>query len=267
MDQVGLHYLLEEKNSPVWAFAIHDGHHLDTSLLPLMNLTSEERLREEDPFTGLMADIGINRLVVQSSRFQLDLNRKIEDAVYLRPEQAWNLEVWKSPPPRTLLNALHQRYHYIEKLISWVLEETIHRHGYFVVLDIHSYNARRAGRDEPIDCEKNPQLNIGTVHNRDTWKPFIESVIAYLQTKTVDGSPLDVRENVRFKGGYLSEWINARYGWFGCVLSLEFRKDFMDEWTGLPALEKIEERRLLLEDLLPFITNELQEVRKKPTTQ
>src|SRR5690606_36602147 len=123
MSSIGLHYLLEEKKSPIWAFALHDEHHLDASLAPLANITSDERLREEDPFTGLLADIGINRLIIQSSRFQLDLYRNIEDAIYIHPSQAWNLKVWKTPPASPILDALHDRYFYIRKLISTFLEE------------------------------------------------------------------------------------------------------------------------------------------------
>ena len=43
---------------------------------------------------------------------------------------------------------------------------------------------------------------------------------------------LDVRENVRFQGGELSRWVNERYRDRGCALAIEFKKVFMDEWTG-----------------------------------
>jgi hypothetical protein len=41
-----------------------------------------------------------------------------------------------------------------------------------------------------------------------------------------------VRENVRFKGGYLPRWVHANYPRVGCALALEFKKFYMDEWTG-----------------------------------
>jgi hypothetical protein len=44
---------------------------------------------------------------------------------------------------------------------------------------------------------------------------------------------LDVRENVRFRGGELSRWVNQRYGDRGGALAIEFKKTFMDEWTGV----------------------------------
>jgi len=47
-----------------------------------------------------------------------------------------------------------------------------------------------------------------------------------------DGGHLDVRENVRFRGGYMSRFINERYAGRGCALAIEVKKIYMDEWTG-----------------------------------
>lgn len=43
-----------------------------------------------------------------------------------------------------------------------------------------------------------------------------------------------MRENVRFYGGNLAEWVHTNYPDTGIVLALEFKKVFMDEWTGIP---------------------------------
>ena len=48
------------------------------------------------------------------------------------------------------------------------------------------------------------------------------------------GRQLDVRENVKFKGGRLSRWVHEQFPDTGCALAIEFKKTFMDEWTGLP---------------------------------
>lgn len=261
MESIGIQYLLEEKGGPVWAMAVHEGHELSAPLVPLSNLSSSQRLREEDPYTGTLTDLGINRLVIHTSRFQLDLNRPIADAVYTKPGQAWGLQVWNKPLPESILDALHQTYYYMQKLIALFLEETIRRHGFFLILDIHSYNARRNGPMDPIDTEQNPQLNIGTIHNGPQWRPLIEGLLTLLQDKTIDGQPIDVRENVKFSGGYLSEWVNGQYGHSGCVLSLEFRKDFMDEWTGVQDTARTEELRALLRDLVPEIEEKMRSLR------
>ena len=44
--------------------------------------------------------------------------------------------------------------------------------------------------------------------------------------------PLDVRENVRFRGGPLSRWVHAAFPGQACCLAVEVKKFFMDERTG-----------------------------------
>src|SRR5690606_30996681 len=91
-------YHINQVDSPFWAFAIHDGHQIEEELMPYMRLSETERLREEDPFTAAMAELPINQFIVGSSRFQLDINRNLENAIYLTPEQAWGLDVWNQLP-------------------------------------------------------------------------------------------------------------------------------------------------------------------------
>ncbi|MDZ7732245.1 MAG: hypothetical protein U5R31_03270 [Acidimicrobiia bacterium] len=56
--------------------------------------------------------------------------------------------------------------------------------------------------------------------------------MADLADHEVGGQPLDVRENVRFRGGYFSRWVHETYPEHGCALAIEVKKVFMDEWTG-----------------------------------
>ena len=46
------------------------------------------------------------------------------------------------------------------------------------------------------------------------------------------GGPLDVRENVRFRGARFSGFVHERFPGTGCSLAVEVKKFFMDEWTG-----------------------------------
>ncbi|MGO4957666.1 hypothetical protein ACTQ49_10420 [Luteococcus sp. Sow4_B9] len=57
----------------------------------------------------------------------------------------------------------------------------------------------------------------------------------------VSWGQLDVRENVRFKGAHLAQWVHDRYPGRGCALAREFKKTFMDEWTGEHDAERIAE--------------------------
>ena len=61
-----------------------------------------------------------------------------------------------------------------------------------------------------------------------------------------------------FKGGYLARWIHQKYPKSVCSLSIEFRKFFMDEWTGLPNPEIINEIGNMLNFSLKGVLEELQ---------
>jgi hypothetical protein len=104
----------------------------------------------------------------------------------------------------------------------------------FVVLDLHSYNHRRGGPGAPpADPAGNPEINIGTGSlDRERWGGLVDRFAADLGTVDVAGRPLDVRENVRFRGGHLSRWVHAAFPGQGCCLAVEVKKFFMDEHTG-----------------------------------
>jgi N-formylglutamate amidohydrolase len=135
--------------SPVLATAIHDGHLVRPELEARLALTAAERLREEDPFTGSLIRDFPNRIACHRSRFEVDLNRSRDEAVYLEPGQAWGLVVWNDPPPADMLARslrLHDRYYAELRALLRGLEE---EHGRLVVLDVHSYNHRRDGPEAP----------------------------------------------------------------------------------------------------------------------
>ena len=67
----------------------------------------------------------------------------------------------------------------------------------------------------------------------------------------------DVRQNVRFKGGHLAAWIHENYPDTGCALSIEFKKFFMDEWTGEPDHREIESIGRALAATVPALLEEL----------
>lgn len=239
-------YNISKSDSPFWVFAIHDGHHIHDTLLPSLQLDEAGRLREEDPYTGSMAELPINQFIANTSRFQLDINRKLQDAIYLRPEQAWGLQVWKEQPTAPLLAQLQQDYQDLYRQIDTWIQATIDKHGYFIVFDLHSYNAKRQGPDEVVDTEANPQINLGTHYNLPKWRPVIEQFMRSMGSQQILDQDIDIRENIKFKGGQLAQHLIGKYGQQGCVLSVEFRKDFMDEWTGIPLMPMVQAYKQLL---------------------
>jgi N-formylglutamate amidohydrolase len=87
----------------VVATAIHDGHLLRDECASGTGLDDATRLREEDPFTARIAALVPTRLIATRSRFEVDLNRPRDKAVYTCPEDAWGLACWRESPTRDLI--------------------------------------------------------------------------------------------------------------------------------------------------------------------
>ncbi|MCZ7465201.1 N-formylglutamate amidohydrolase [Rhizobium rhizogenes] len=243
-------------NSPVVGTAIHDGHFIRREVAGLMALSAEQRLREEDPFTGEMISGLTNRLVVHHSRFEIDLNRAADQAIYLKPEQSWGLEVWNEQPAELALRQsldFHDDYY---AMLEAVLSTVERRHGAFVVLDVHSYNHRRQGAAAPATAQAEaPDINIGTFSmDRSRWSDVVSAVGQHFASATIGGRRLDVRENVAFQGkGEQTRFIHERFAENGCAIAIEFKKFFMDEWTGRPDTRVISDIRDTIDALQPVL--------------
>ena len=240
--------------------AIHDGHAVRDDLTPFMALTPDERLREEDPFTAaFIADMD-NRVVVHRSRFEMDLNRPREGAVYLRPEQAWGLHVWKEGLPESSVEASLRQHDDYYEMLHGLLEKTRRRHGRFVVLDMYSYNHRRDGPDATATAQADaPDINIGTFSmDRDYWTPVVDAFMDCLRRRPFCGGALDVRENVAFAGkGEQTHFVHRHFPGTGCAIAVEFKKIFMDEWTGEPDPAAINALRAAVRASLPVLKDAL----------
>lgn len=217
------------------AAAIHDGHDMRGELLPWLALSDEERLREEDPSTGGWAAAAATSIVVHRSRFEVDLNRPRGQAVYLRPEDAWGLHVWRDPLPDTLLDRSYRLHDAFYQEVEALIGRLVKRHGRVVVFDLHSYNHRRGGPEvRPDRPSGNPTINLGT-SNMDLacWGAVVDRFERSMRAVALRGEPLDVRRNVKFLGGYFPQWIHKTFPESACALAIEVKKVFMDEWTSV----------------------------------
>ncbi len=235
-------WTVQQGDDPIVATAIHDGHSLGAATSAAMALSEDERLREEDPHTGqAIVDIPTHVIPLRS-RFEADLNRGLDDAVYLSPEQSWGLQVWHVPPDSALLRDLHDYHRGFYRMLGELLDAVVARHGRFVLLDVHSYNHRRDGADAaPTPQEAAPDINIGTFSMpRQRWAFLLDPLIEAMRAFDFNGRGLDVRENVAFQGkGELTRFVHARYPQTGCAIALEFKKFYMDEWTGTPYPDEL----------------------------
>ncbi|WEK06158.1 MAG: N-formylglutamate amidohydrolase [Candidatus Devosia phytovorans] len=246
--------------SPLIGTAIHNGHYVRADIKPLMALDESSRLREEDPFTEYTIRDVPNRIIFHRSRFEIDLNRARDGAVYLTPEQAWDLDVWARPPAEPQVNAsLHIHDSYYSSL-AHMLSEIEAEFGRFVLLDMHSYNHRRSGpHGEPTSPDDAPVINIGTSSmDRAHWAHVLDPFMESLRSFSFRGQTMDVRENVAFQGrGEQTRFVHENFPQSGCAIAVEFKKIFMDEWTGLPDREALEALRTMIRQSLPVLLTSL----------
>lgn len=252
-------WTIVENDSPIIATAIHNGHEVRAEVLPWFAIDEQQRLREEDPYTGEWTLVADTRVVVHRSRFEVDMNRSRDKSIYLVPEDAWGLRVWENTPPFEILENSRALYDAFYFEIKALFDRVQSRWQHFIVLDLHSYNHHRGGPSAPPDTpEKNPEINVGTHDsNREFWAAVIERFMADMRGFDFKGRHLDVRENIKFRVGHMAKWLEKNYPKSCCVLSIEFKKFFMNEWTGEPYRDIMDTLGRALSSTIPGLREEL----------
>lgn len=254
-------WVLTEGNAPLVAVALHDGHEIRAEVAPLLAVSESDRTREEDPFTALWTTIADTQVVVKRSRFEFDLNRPREKAVYLSLEDAWGLPVWQTLPSKEIVARSLAEYDAFYATIKQVFTNLEQRFGRFVVFDLHTYNHRREGLQAlPADPNYNPEINLGTGSlKRDRWAPVVERLIRDLRSFDFLGRQLDVRENIRFRGGHFSRWTHQTFPESACVLAIEVKKFFMDEWSHKADAIELDAIQRALQSTVPGVLDALKQ--------
>ena len=179
---------------PVIALAIHCGHELRPEVAALSALCEAERAREEDPHTERLCPADATRIIVRSSRFEVDLNREREKAVYRKPEDAWGLDLWNAPLPSSVVRNSLSIYDGFYTELDRLIQKQIHLHDRVLLLDMHSYNYRRKGPHAPAQPrQENPEINLGTAPLAGGWPAVTRRFIDELSSLDFLGGPLDVR--------------------------------------------------------------------------
>ena len=242
---------------PIVFTAIHNGHEVRDEIIENFKIEEDVQLREEDPFTEFFAEAVDNRIIVNTSRFEVDLNRSRNKCVYLKPEDAWGIEVHKNKPTADMIVNSQKKYDIFYNRTKLFFDEMARVHKYFFVLDIHSYNHHRMGINEPFDNpKKNPEIILGTNNMDKKYFSFVEAVQKRIRDFDYLGRQLDTRVNVKYPGGNFSRWIHNSYPNKAICIALEFEKIFMNEWTA----EIYQDKMNKLKEMLKFLLPELQKL-------
>jgi len=242
---------------PMLFIAIHHGHYISQHIDEKIGIPQLDRMREEDPFTDRFISDKPCHIIQQTSRFEYDLNRPKDFAIYQNPQDCWGLPIY---PLQKLtdseIKTAIEKYNSFYQKITFNIELLLEKYDKIIVWDVHSYNHHRGGPDAPFDSEaENPEIIIGTNNYKymplQRWKPLVDNIENSLKSQLFEGkyinrpleTPyLDVRQNVKFPGGYLSQYINHVYGERLCCIAIEFKKIWMNEWTqeiDEPCLAKL----------------------------
>jgi predicted N-formylglutamate amidohydrolase len=101
-------------------------------------VSESDRTREEDPFTAMWTTVADTQIVVKRSRFEFDLNRPREQAVYLSLEDSWGLSVWHTLPSEEIVARSLAEYDAFYATVQQLFTDLEQRFGRFVVFDLHT---------------------------------------------------------------------------------------------------------------------------------
>lgn len=220
---------------PVCATAIHAGHVVRSDLEPHLAIDPEDRRREEDPLTDYFLSLADNLVRVNRSRFECDMNRSRDRCISDDPEDTWGLKIWDNNLPdeqKEKSRRLHDRFY---SDMRSLMDRLLERHERILVLDLHSYNHMRDGPDgKPAPAKDNPDIDIGaTTLDKAVFSDLLSALTIGLGRLPVRGRKPEIGENIRYPdGGNFPEWLHEIYPERACVVTLEYKKIFMDEWTG-----------------------------------
>lgn len=201
--------------------AVHDGHQFRQELWDNCLHSAYERWYEDDPATKEM--VAQHPIVIAGldSRFEYDLNRAPELAIY---EDAWGKELWKTPLSAEMKHKSLAKHTAFYKVVFALIQKLESLHKKCVVYDMHSYNWKRWSREVPT-------WNLGTKNiDQERFKNDIESWRQSLsEMKLPEGIKSTAAVNDTFYGnGYFLKYISSSFE-NTLVLATEIAKVYCDE--------------------------------------
>ncbi len=201
--------------------AVHDGHQFRKELWTNCLHTEYERWFEEDPETKEMVKSHPIVIAGCDSRFEYDLNRAPETAIYV---DAWGKQLWKNPLPQSQKSKSLDKHANFYKVVHALIGKIEEKFGVCIVYDMHSYNWKRWTREVPTW-----NLGTGNIDNNrfenevETWRVILE------KTPLPNNIKSTALVNDTFQGnGYFLKYITNNFK-NTLVLATEIAKVYCDE--------------------------------------
>ncbi len=235
--------------------AVHDGHQFRKELWENCLHTEYDRWFEEDPCTQEMVKSHPIVIAGCDSRFEYDLNRDPENAIY---EDAWGKQLWKNPLPETQKQISLKKHNRFYEVVHALISKLEDMFGAVVVYDMHSYNWRRWEREVPV-------INLGTKNiDNHRYGDLVESWRASLsQLQLPYGIKSTAKINDTFQGnGYFLKYITQHFG-YTLVLATEFKKIYCDELNQIIYPEIVDTIEKQLQEKIKQHAEEFYQTHKK----
>ena len=216
-------YIRIDAYLPWLSTAIHDGGKFREELKAKSLKSDLQRWYEEDPCTGRMVESAPIFLKGLDSRFEYDLNRAPETAVY---ETAWGEECWReelTAEEKAVSLKKHSDYYLV---LNTLFEKLESKFSKVILFDMHSYNWRRHDR-------KVPEFNIGTeLLDQKKWAEEIEEWKNLLAAVEIpDNTNTTAINDVFFGKGYQLKQTVDKFD-KTLVLATEISKIYCNELNG-----------------------------------
>ena len=237
--------------APYICGAVHDGHQFRKSLWDNCLHTEYERWYEEDPCTKEMVQSHPIVIAGCDSRFEYDLNRPPDGAIY---EDAWGKQLWKTPLSKKEYDLSMHKHANFYKVVHALVHQVEKKYGKAIVFDMHSYNWKRWDREVPT-------WNLGTANiDNGRYGVMANSWSKKLgQMQLPHGIASTSKIHDTFQGnGFFLKYISTTFP-NTLVLATEIAKVYCDEYTGIVFPEVVRSVEEQLKELIPLQVKEFQE--------
>lgn len=223
---------------PYACAAIHNGHQFRKELWANCLHTEYERWYEEDPETKTMIQSQPIVIAGCDSRFEYDLNRSPEEAVFVT---AWGKQLWREPLSDAMKVKSLEKHANFYKVTHTLIKTLEQKFGFCTVYDMHSYNWKRWDREVPT-------WNLGTSNlDNERFGSVIEDWRQRLsEIQFPYKIPSTSKINDTFQGnGYFLKYITQNFK-NTLVLATEIAKVYCDEYEQIifPEVVKTVEKAL-----------------------
>lgn len=181
----------------VLLLTIHSGIWVPYNIKEKMAMGEKERFAEEDVETDrLYRQIVLNKAGIwidnKQSRFVIDFNRALKNAVYTDNSEEWLSTVWKEEPTEKekgdIISSYQEFYFTLSKLIE--------SFQFNIIFDGHSMK----------DGQGRPDISFGTQYIPSFYMPIVISMLRKMQAMGYRQARLDTP----YKGGFILRWLSIK---------------------------------------------------------